>query len=124
MLSTAFALAALILAAVGLYGVAARRVAERRRELGIRVALGARPSALGALVMRETSVTVAVGLAIGLPVALAASQAARSFLFGVSPTTPHVFLVASVVLASAAFVATLLPARRASRVDPMLALKE
>ncbi len=124
MLSTAFAGTALLLAVVGLYGVAARRVADRRRELGIRVALGARPSNLRALILRDGIRTVGLGLIVGLPAAFAASQATRAFLFGVSPTAPHVFLAASTVLAAAALVATFLPARRASRVDPMRALRE
>ncbi len=123
-LSTAFALTALLLAAVGLYGVAARRVADRRREFGIRVALGARPDNLRSLVLGDALRTVGIGLAVGLPAAFAASQATRAFLFGVSPTSPHVFLGASAVLAAAALAATLLPARRAGRVHPMLALRE
>jgi ABC-type antimicrobial peptide transport system permease subunit len=123
-LSTALALTALLLSAIGLYGVAARRVADRRRELGIRVALGARPGNLRSLVIGDGIRTVALGLAVGLPTAFAASQATRAFLFGVSPTSPHVFLGASVVLAAAVLAATFLPARRAGRVDPMLALRE
>ena len=124
MLSAGFAGTALMLAAVGLYGVAARRVAERRRELGVRVALGARPANLRSLVLRDASLTVGLGLAIGLPAAFAASQVTSAFLFGVSPTAPHVFIVASAVLAAAALAATFLPARRASRTDPMLALRD
>ncbi|MEZ5319257.1 MAG: ABC transporter permease [Vicinamibacterales bacterium] len=123
-LSTAFALIALVLSAVGLYAVAARRVADRRREFGIRVALGARPSSLGALVVRDGLLTVGLGLAAGLPAALAAAQVTQSLLFGVSATTPHVFLGTSALLAAAALAATLLPARRASRVDPMVALRD
>jgi putative ABC transport system permease protein len=124
MLSAGFAGTALVLAAVGLYGVAARRVAERRRELGVRVALGAQPANLRALVLRDASLTVGLGLAIGLPAAFAASQVTSAFLFGVSSTAPHVFIVASAVLAAAALTATFLPARRASRTDPMLALRD
>ena len=123
-LSTAFAAAALLLAVAGLYGVVARRVADRRRELGIRIALGARPAALQALVFRDGIKTVGLGLAVGLPAAFAASQATRAFVFGVSPTAPHVFVLASMALAVAAVAATLLPARRASRVDPIVALRE
>lgn len=123
-LSTGFAATALVLAVVGLYGVATRRVADRRRELGIRVALGARPENLRALVLLDGIQTVGLGLAVGLPVALAVSQATRAFLYGVSPAAPHVFLLASLLLAAAAVVATFVPARRASRVDPMLALRE
>jgi putative ABC transport system permease protein len=123
-LSSAFAATALLLAVVGLYGVASRRVADRRRELGIRVALGASPAMLRMLVLREGIQTVGIGLAVGLPAGFAASQVTRAFLFGVSPTAPHVFLLASVVLAAAAVAATFLPAQRASRVDPMVALRE
>jgi len=123
-LSAAFAATALLLAAVGLYGVAARRVADRRRELGIRVALGARAANLRALVLCDSFFTVGLGLAVGLPASFAASQVTRAFLFGVSPTAPHVFIVASAILAAAALAATVLPARRASRTDPMLALRD
>jgi hypothetical protein len=123
MLSAGFAGAALVLAAVGLYGVAARQVADRRRELGVRVALGARPAQLRGLVLREALVTVGVGLLVGLPAAFLVSQVLQSVLFGVSPTAPHVFIVASAGLATAALIATVLPARRASRTDPMLALR-
>lgn len=119
-----FALTALLLSAVGLYGVANRRVADRRREFGIRVALGARPDNLRSLVRGDGIRTVGLGLAVGLPAAFAASQATRAFLFGVSPTSPHVFLGASAVLAAATLAATFLPARHAGRVDPMLALRE
>jgi ABC-type antimicrobial peptide transport system permease subunit len=124
LLSTAFAGTALVLAVVGLYGVAARRVVDRRRELAIRVALGARPAALRALVVRDGIQTVGLGLAAGLPAAFAVSQAVRAFLYGVSPMAPHVFLVASLALAAAAAVATYLPARRASGVNPIVALRE
>jgi putative ABC transport system permease protein len=123
-LSSAFAGTALFLAVVGLYGVAARRVADRRRELGIRIALGARPENLRALVLSDGLRTVGFGLAVGLPAAFAASQLTRAFLFGVSPTAPHVFLIASLALAAAALLATILPARRAGRVDPIVALRE
>jgi ABC-type antimicrobial peptide transport system permease subunit len=123
-LSTAFAAAALLLAVVGLYAVVARRVADRRRELGIRVALGARPATLQALVLRDGIKTVVLGLAVGLPAAFGASQVTRAFVFGVSPTAPHVFLLASVVLAIAAVAAAFVPARRAGRVDPIVALRE
>ena len=122
-LSTAFAATALVLAVVGVYGVAARRVADRRRELGIRVALGASPAALRSLILRDGIETVILGLAVGLPAAFAASQVTRAFLYGVSPTAPHVFLFASLVLAAVAVAATFLPAQSASRTDPMVALR-
>jgi len=114
-LSAIFGGAALVLAAVGLYGLAARRVADRRRQIAIRVALGARPKDVLGLVLRDALCTVGLGLAAGLPAALVASQAARTLLFGVTPTAPRLFVVAATVLALAALVATLLPARRAAR---------
>jgi ABC-type antimicrobial peptide transport system permease subunit len=124
LLSICFGGAALALAAVGLYGLAARRAAARRREFGVRVALGARPANVRALVLRDALVVVGAGLLIGLPAAFAASQVTSTFLFGVTPTAAHTFLLTSAVLAVAALTATLFPARRASRQDPILALKE
>jgi putative ABC transport system permease protein len=118
MLSMAFACTALLLAAIGLYGVAARRVADRRRGCGIRVALGAAPANLRALVLRDGSLTVGMGLAAGLPAAFAAAQVTRSFLFGVTPASPHVLVGASAFLSAAALLATYVPARRAARADP------
>jgi len=124
MLASVFGGAALVLAVVGLYGLAARRVAERRREIGVRVALGARPADVRILVFRDALRTVALGLAAGLPAAFAASQVTQSFLYGVTPTAPHVFVTAAAVLAIAAVCATLLPARRAAAIDPIVVLKD
>jgi predicted permease len=123
-LSAAFGGAALLLAAVGIYSLAARRVAERRREIGVRVALGARPAHVRKLVLRETLLAIAVGLILGVPAALAASQLTSALLFEVSPTSPRVFAAAALVLTLAAILATVLPAARASRIDPMLVLRE
>jgi ABC-type antimicrobial peptide transport system permease subunit len=123
-LSIAFGGAALLLAAVGLYGLSARRAAERTREFGLRVALGASPMDVRRLVLRDAALIVGLGLTVGLPAGWGASQLTQSFLFGVSPTAPHVFIGASTVLAVVALVAAFLPARRASRVDPMLALRD
>ena len=123
-LSLMFGGAALVLAAVGLYGLAARRVADRRREIAVRVALGARPADVRGLVTRDALRTIGIGLIIGLPAAIAASQVTQSFLYGVTPTAPHVFAIAVAVLVLAALVATILPARRAAAIDPMIVLKE
>ena len=123
-LSAMFGGAALLLAAVGLYSLAARRVADRRREIGVRVALGARPRDVRRLVLRDALLTAAAGLAIGTPLAYMASQVTQSMLFGVTATAPRVFLAAAVTLAAASIIAALLPARRAATIDPILVLKE
>lgn len=124
MLSACFGGAALVLAAVGLYGLATRRAADRRREFGVRVPLGAGPANVRALVLRDAMIIVGLGLALGLPAAYAASQITGTMLFGVSPTSPHIFFGASAVLATAAILASLGPARRASRLDPIVVLRE
>jgi ABC-type antimicrobial peptide transport system permease subunit len=124
MLATLFGAAALLLAAVGLYGLAARRVEERRRELSVRIALGAQWMDVHRLVLADTLRTLAIGLAIGVPAAFAASQALRALLFEVSPSAPHTFAIASALLALTAAAATIAPARRAAGADPIAALKE
>jgi ABC-type antimicrobial peptide transport system permease subunit len=111
-----------VLAVVGLYGVAARGVADRRRELAIRVALGARPATLRALVLRDGIQTVGPAAA-GLPQRSRHRRSCARF-YTAFPTAPHVFLLTSVALAAAAVAATFLPAQRASRVDPIIALRE
>jgi ABC-type antimicrobial peptide transport system permease subunit len=123
-LATAFGAAALLLAAVGLYGLATRRVEERRREISVRIALGAQRSDVRRLVLTDTLRTLLIGLAIGVPAAFTASQTLRALLFGVSPSAPHTFALASAVLALTAIVATIVPARRAAAADPIAALKE
>jgi ABC-type antimicrobial peptide transport system permease subunit len=122
-LSAIFGAAALVLASVGLYGLVARRVADRRREFGVRVALGARPGDLRRLVLGDALVIVTLGLAIGLPSAFATAQVTRSLLFGVSATAPHVFATAVGLLAVVVMVATMLPVRRAGTADPVAALR-
>jgi putative ABC transport system permease protein len=123
-MSVLFGAAALVLAAVGLYGLATRRVAERRHEIGVRVAMGATPGDVRSLVFRDGLAIVFMGLLVGLPGAYAASQATQAFLFGVAPTAPHVFGLAVAVLATTALIAMLLPALRASRTDPSVVLRE
>lgn len=119
----ALGLAGLAIASLGLYGSVAHAVAQRTRELGVRVALGARSRDVLALVLREGMRTVAVGLAAGLALAGLASQALRAFLYGVSPWDPAAFATAPLVLALVGLAACYLPARRATRVDPVEALR-
>lgn len=123
LLSEAFGGLALLLASVGLYGVMAYTVARRTREMGIRLALGAIPSGVLWQVLRETLALVFVGVLIGLPVAIAATQLVRSMLFGLELVDPVALAFASVVLVAVAALAGLVPALRASRVDPMVALR-
>jgi predicted permease len=118
-----FGALALLIAAVGMFGVLAFQVARRTNELGVRLALGATRGALMTLVLREVAVMVAIGLSIGAAGALLLTGLATRILFGVTPNDPGVFAVAALVLAAAAMLAGWLPARRASRVDPLVALR-
>jgi len=122
-LSGFFGVLAALLAAIGLYGVTAYAVAQRIREIGIRMALGARRSDVQWQVMRETIVLVAAGALVGIATAVAASGVAVSLLYGVSATDPVATTGALAVLGVAAFLAAWIPARRASRIDPMVALR-
>jgi hypothetical protein len=124
LLASAYGLAALFLAAVGLYGLAARLVAERRREIGIRVALGAGRRHVRALVMADAWMIVGIGLMVGLPAAFGAARVTQGLLFGVAPNAPHVLGIAAVTLTFAAVTATLLPAWRANRIDPAVTLRD
>ena len=114
---------ALLLAVAGVYGVRSYVVAQRTREIGIRVAVGARPSDVLWLVLREGLSLTALGLAIGLPLAALASLALSRLLYQVSPLDPFVFVLAPLTLACSAIVATWLPARRATRIAPVTALR-
>ena len=119
----AFGLLALLLAVVGLYGVKSYIVAQRTREIGIRMALGASPGDVMGMVLREGAFLSAVGVALGLPLAALLGYGVSSLLYGVKPLDPIVFLAAPLALAAAALVATWLPARRATRVTPLTALR-
>lgn len=118
-----FAVLALMVAGMGLFGLMAFQVARRTNEIGLRMALGANRVMMVALVLRDAAAMVAIGVAIGSGGAIAATGGARKLLFGLSPTDPAVFTVAAVTLASAAMVAAWLPARRAARIDPLVALR-
>ncbi len=122
-LSGFFGLLALALASIGLYGLFSYSVARRTHEIGIRLALGARPEQVLWLVMKEILVIVFTGVAIGLPAAIASTQVITSMLFGLSATDPVTILIAVLFLMSVSALAGYLPARRASRVGPMVALK-
>jgi len=122
-LSASFAAAALVLAAVGLYGVIATSVAQRTRELGVRLALGATPRGVLALVLRDGMRATAAGVAAGLVGALAAARLLRSQLFGVSATDPAVYAGVALLTAAVALAATYVPARRATRLDPAITLR-
>jgi ABC-type antimicrobial peptide transport system permease subunit len=122
-LSAAFAILATILAAVGLYGVLAYTVAMRTREIGIRMALGASAATVRALVLRQVGLMMLVGGVIGLAAALALGRAAESLLYGVAGRDPAVVISAAVLLGLFALAAGLVPAHRASRVQPVTALR-
>lgn len=118
-----FALVSLLLAAVGIYGVFAGDVAERRKEIGIRVALGAPAGGVIRLVLRRAVVRAVAGVAVGAVAALLAAQGMKSMLFGVAPTDPASFVGVAALLFAVALAATLIPAIRASRVSPLIAIR-
>ena len=118
-----FAGTALLLAVVGLYGALAYAVTERTHELGIRIAIGASPAQVRTLVLSQGLRAVAGGVLVGGAVALFAGHALRSALFGVEPADPVTFVMVPALLLGVAFVAALIPARRATRVDPVTALR-
>jgi predicted permease len=118
-----FGLLALLLAVVGLYGVKSYIVSQRTREIGIRMALGARPGDVLSMMLKEGAALAAVGVALGLPLAALLGFGVSSMLYDVRPLDPVVFTAAPAVLALAALVATWLPARRATRVTPLTALR-
>jgi putative ABC transport system permease protein len=118
-----FASVGLAIVVSGVYGVVAYTVRRRERELGIRLALGAQPAAVGWLVVRQGAAYAAGGLAIGVPVALGAAGVVRSLLFDVEPRDPMTFLALSALVAAATIAATVAPARRARRVEPAAVLK-
>jgi predicted permease len=123
-LLTTFGLLALLLAAVGLYGVMSYTVKRRMHEIGIRMALGAQASEVRRLVMVEGTAIMTVGLLLGLGAALAATRLVASFLHGVRPNDPIAFAGAALLLAAVTWLATYLPARHASRIDPLLAIRQ
>jgi predicted permease len=123
-LSAGFGLLATLLASIGLYGVMAFVVAQRRKELGIRLALGAQATSVIWLVMREVTLLLAIGLAIGIPAALALGQYVASQLYGIHARDPFIATTTVLLLTLVSVAAGLIPAQRATRIDPMLALRQ
>jgi macrolide transport system ATP-binding/permease protein len=122
-LCTAFAILALVIACVGLYGTVSYNVARRTGEIGIRMALGAQKTRVVGMILRQVLVLAGVGLAIGVPVAVGMSRLVTSLLYGAKPTDPLALGAAVAILMGAAILAGYAPARRASRIDPMVALR-
>jgi predicted permease len=123
LMSAGFGLLATLLASIGLYGVMAFVVARRKKELGIRLALGAQPSRVIWMVMREVLILLAIGLAVGIPAALSLGQFVSSQLYGIQPRDPWIAGGTMALLAIVSVAAGLIPARRASRIDPIMALR-
>jgi putative ABC transport system permease protein len=123
-LLSAFGAVAVSLAAIGLYGVLAFIVAQRRREIGVRMALGAQPRDVIADVMGQGLRLAGIGVAVGIGLALAGTRLLRSLLFGTSPTDAVTFIAVATLLVVIAAAASLVPALRASRVDPLIALRD
>ena len=122
-LASAFGLLAVVLAGVGLYGIMAFTVARRTRDIGIRMTLGASPHLILRQVLRETLILMLIGIAVGVPIALAGTHLIRTMLFGLGAVDPVALVAACVILAAIAAAASYIPARRASQVDPMIALR-
>jgi putative ABC transport system permease protein len=118
-----FSLVGLLLAGTGIYGVLAIEVGRRRRELGIRMSMGAAPSALRRMVLERALITASLGIALGSAVAFAATRSMRAMLHGVSPNDPRTYAVVAAVMLAVALVAAYVPARRATRIDPLSAMR-
>jgi len=118
-----FGLLAVTLAAIGLYGVIAHSVTRRYREIGIRVALGAKSGTVLWLVLRDMALMLVIGAGIGIPAALALTRLVSSFLYGLTPQDPVSIILATAGLSIVTVIAGYIPARRATRIDPMVALR-
>lgn len=123
LLSAGFGLLATVLASIGLYGVMAFIVARRRKELGLRLALGAEPSGVLWIVMREVLILLTIGLVVGVPTAIGLGRYVSSQLYGIQPNDPWMAIGTVLLLTIVSAAAGLIPATRASRIDPILALR-
>jgi ABC-type antimicrobial peptide transport system permease subunit len=122
-LLSGFAATALLLAAIGLYGVVAYAVTQRTREIGIRLSIGATPGRIVLLLVRQASLYVAIGMIAGLAAAFAGTRVLRALLFQTTPSDPTTFLVAPIVLGLVALAASAVPASRAARTDPAIVIR-
>jgi ABC-type antimicrobial peptide transport system permease subunit len=123
-LSLCFGVLAIVIATIGLYGVMSYMVARRRSEIGIRLALGAERSRVVGMIVREALVLLSVGVAIGIALSMASGRAVAALLYGLTPSDPTTMTAAVGGLALVSLLASWLPARRASRVPPTVALRE
>jgi putative ABC transport system permease protein len=123
-LLSALAALSLLLAAIGIYGVVAQSVIQRTQEIGIRMALGARPRDLVRMVVGQGARLALAGIVVGILGALGLTRVISSLLYGVKPTDAATFVAAALVLLGAVLLAALIPARTAARVDPMIALRQ
>ncbi len=122
-LSVFFSLLALSLACIGLYGVMTYNVVRRTNEIGVRIALGAQSPSVLWMILKESLILLAIGITIGIPATLLATRAIRSQLFGLSPTDPFTFLAAALTISVVTLIAAWFPARRATKIDPIIALR-
>jgi putative ABC transport system permease protein len=123
MLIAIAATVALLLGAIGIYGVVSYIVAQRTGEIGVRLAMGAEPRSVARMVLGQSAVVIVAGITVGLVAAFAGTQLIQSLLFGISPRDPAVFVATTLLLLGVAFVACWLPARRAARLSPLDALR-
>jgi ABC-type antimicrobial peptide transport system permease subunit len=123
-LCTWFAVLALLLTSIGLYGVMTYNVARRTHEIGIRMALGAQNREVQWMILRESLLLLGIGVLLGVPATMAATRLVGAQLFGLSPSDPPTFVAALLAISIVALLAAYFPARRATRVDPMVALRD